>query len=111
MNSPLVLGTLHLPRHRRVQFELRDGRWLTDDPAQALRWHDGPFSVSSEGTALRIANDMDPALMLHRLDPAVVQRGERGPGVLLEANDTNEARCELEWEVTEVVSAGGRDGR
>ncbi|WKB52471.1 hypothetical protein [Eleftheria terrae] len=103
MSARLVLLTLHLPRERRVKVELRGGRWLTDDPARALRWHDGPFSTGDGTTALRIANDQDAALVLAALDPATVERGACGAGRLIEAAEAADGGCEIRWEVIEVV--------
>ncbi|AKJ28190.1 hypothetical protein [Caldimonas brevitalea] len=103
MPSRLVLGTLHLPGERQANFELRDARWLADDPARALRWHDGPVAVHEGDAQLLIANDLGAAVVLHGLNPATVQRGARGTGILLEAAREPDTGCQLDWTVIEVV--------
>lgn len=102
-NSRVVLGTLSLEPGRSASFELRDGRWLADDPGRCLRWHDGPFAVDGYDTVLLISNDMGPALRLQGLDPYTVRKEDRGTGVLIEAGDDARPRTPLQWQITSVV--------
>jgi hypothetical protein len=102
-NSRIVLGTLSFGPGRSASFELRDERWLADDPGRCLRWHDGPYTVDGHDTVLLISNDMGPALRLLGLDPGAVRKGDEGTGVLIEAGDDARPRTPLQWQITSVV--------
>jgi|GEM_PF-1696407 hypothetical protein len=102
-SSRIVLGTLTLGEGRSASFELRDGRWLADDPGRCLRWHDGPCVSDGRDTLLLVSVDQGAALRLYGLEPLAARKGDCGTGLLIEAGDEASPQARVEWCITSVM--------